>query len=70
MLVADWRDHDAWDRKLLDRLDAAEAALLEPAPEPELAEWPADDVPSPAPASIAQQPDGPYAPEPSSGPQL
>lgn len=66
VLVADWRDHDAWDRQLLERLDAAEAALLEPAPEPELADWPAEPEPDTHPA-------GPYAdaaPEPAGGPQL
>lgn len=58
--VARWREHDEQHRALERRLDGIEDALKEPAPDPELAEWPAADEPPAAPA-------GPYAPE---GPAL
>jgi hypothetical protein len=64
VLVADWREHEVWDVTILGRLKRVEAALEEPAPEPELVDWPGDgDQP-------AATPSGPYAPEPAAGPGL
>jgi hypothetical protein len=66
VLASAWRKHDAWHRALEERLEGIEDALKEPAPEPELLEWPgADPGPSPDPDPA---PVGPYAgPHPGEG---
>lgn len=64
VLAADWRAHDEGHAALERRLKAIEDALEEPAPDPELVDWPGE---AEAALATASAPAGPYAPE---GPAL
>lgn len=65
-LAADWREHAEWHAALTRRLDDVDAGLLQPAPEPDLIDWPAGE---PA-TETASLPAGPYSPEPAGDPAL
>jgi hypothetical protein len=66
-LAADWRAHDAFHAELDAKLQELTDALSEPAPEPELVDWPAAD---PLEDLKVQPPAGPYAPDVVGGTQL